>query len=154
MMQTTEDSCPIICNVQISVICLSSSTYVTGLDSCQSDVAKAGVHKNVFAVLNVGLASGFTGLNRFYYISLTRKFRVKLSWNPRRTRKFRARGKTEALHVLGINLLACRTLLFFVISGCEFKGLHYEEGSQFSHPENMCQHCHCTVRYWIVPFLL
>ena len=97
MMQTTEDSCPIICNGQISVICLSSSTYVTGLDSCQSDVAKAGVHKNVFAVLNVGLASGFTGLNRFYYISLTRKFRVKLSWNPRRTRKFRARGKTEAL---------------------------------------------------------
>ena len=78
MMQTTEDSCPIICNVQISVICLSSSTYVTGLDSCQSDVAKAGVHKNVFAVLNVGLASGFTGLNRFYYISLTRKFRVKI----------------------------------------------------------------------------
>ena len=45
MMQTTEDSCPIICNVQISAICLSSSTYVTGLDSC--DVAKAGVHKNV-----------------------------------------------------------------------------------------------------------
>ena len=79
MMQTTEDSCPIICNVQISAICLSSSTYVTGLDSCQSDVAKAGVHKHVFAVLNVGLASGFTGLNRFYYISLTRKFRVKLS---------------------------------------------------------------------------
>ena len=69
MMQTTEESCPIICNVQISAICLSSSTYVTGLDSCQSDVAKAGVHKNVFATLNVGLASGFTGLNRFYYIS-------------------------------------------------------------------------------------
>ena len=71
MMQTTEDSCPIICNVKINAICLSSSTYVTGLDSCQSDVAKAGVHKNEFAALNAGLASEFTNadLNRFYYIS-------------------------------------------------------------------------------------
>ena len=97
MMQTTEDSCPIICNVQISAICLSSSTYVTGLDSCQSDVAKAGVHKNVFAVLNVGLASGFEPV--LLYISdaeIPRQIIVKSASDAEIPRPRKNRGSSYA----------------------------------------------------------
>ena len=41
----------------------------------------------------------FKKKKNYYFFFLARKFRVKLSLNPRRTRKFRCRGKTEALAV-------------------------------------------------------